>query len=142
MDRYIERYADFGPTLLRIALGVIFLAHGAYLKLVVFTMAGTVGFFESLGLPGFSAYATVAAEIIGGILLILGIRVREAALVLVGVSLGATWAHLGFGWLFTNEGGGFEFPLFLAVASAVQVLIGPGALRLGGRNAARIARPA
>ncbi len=139
MDRLIERYADFGPTLLRVSLGIIFLAHGAYLKLVVFTMAGTVGFFESLGLPGIAAYATVAAEIIGGLLLILGIRVREAALVLVGVSLGATWAHLGFGWLFTNEGGGFEFPLFLAVASAVQVLIGPGALALGSERPARAA---
>lgn len=126
----MERYASYGPTLLRIALGIIFLAHSAYLKLVVFTLPGTVGFFESLGLPAIAAYAVIAAEIVGGIALILGVLVRPSALVLVVVSLGATWVHLGAGWLFSNEGGGWEYPLFLAVASLAQALMGPGALRL------------
>ncbi len=126
----MNRYAIYGPTLLRISLGIIFLAHSAYLKVMVFTVPGTVGFFESLGLPALLAYGTLAAEIIGGVLLILGVAVRPVAAVLFAVSLGATWAHLGAGWLFTNEGGGFEYPLFLAVSSAVQFLLGPGALRL------------
>lgn len=126
----MERYEAYGPTLLRVALGIIFLAHSAYLKLVVFTVAGTVDFFESLGLPAIAAYAVIAAEIVGGIALILGVLVRPAALVLALVSLGATWAHLGAGWLFTNEGGGWEYPLFLVVASLAQALLGPGALRL------------
>lgn len=126
----MERYENYAPTLLRVALGVIFLAHSAYLKVLVFTVAGTAGFFESLGLPAFVAYATMAAEIIGGTLLILGVRVREVAAVLAVVSLGATWAHLGAGWLFSNAGGGFEYPLFLAVTCFVLVLTGPGALRL------------
>ena len=116
-------YQALGPTLLRLALGTLYLAHGAYLKLVVFTLAGTVGFFQSLGLPAAVAYAVIAAEIVGGALLLLGIRVREAALVLTVVSLGATWAHSGAGWLFTNEGGGWEYPAFLAVATAAQALL-------------------
>lgn len=126
----MNKYEIYGPTLLRISLGIIFLAHSAYLKIVVFTVPGTVGFFESLGLPAVAAYATLAAEIVGGALLILGVAVRPTAAVLAVVALGAAWAHLSAGWLFTNEGGGFEYPLFLAIASVVQFLIGPGALRL------------
>ncbi|MEQ8859296.1 MAG: DoxX family protein [Pseudomonadales bacterium] len=126
----MQRYETYGPTLLRIALGIIFLAHSAYLKLGVFTLAGTLGFFESLGLPTITAYAVIAAEIGGGLALVFGVLVRPAAVALAVVSLGATWAHVGAGWLFTNEGGGWEYPLFLAVACAVQALLGPGALRL------------
>ena len=126
----MNKYEIYGPTLLRISLGIIFLAHSAYLKIVVFTVPGTVGFFESLGLPAVAAYATLTAEIVGGALLILGVAVRPAAAVLALIALGATWVHLSAGWLFTNEGGGFEYPLFLAIASVVQFLIGPGALRL------------
>lgn len=126
----MNRYEAYGPTLLRLSLGVIFLVHSAYLKVFVFTVPGTVAFFESLGLPAIVAYGTLIAEITGGVMLILGIRVREAAAVLAVVALGATWAHAGAGWVFSNPGGGWEYPLFLAVASAVQVLLGPGALRL------------
>jgi len=126
----MQRYEIYGPTLLRITLGIIFLAHSAYLKLVVFTIPGTVGFFESLGLPAFSAYAVILAEIAGGILLILGVRVRETAAVLAIVALGATWTHSGFGWVFSNQGGGWEYPLFLAIACIVQTLLGAGAWRV------------
>lgn len=124
------RLNEYGAALLRISLGVIFLAHSAYLKIVVFTVPGTVGFFESLGLPGFVAYAVMFAEIVGGVLLIVGIRVREVALVLAAVAAGATWAHFGAGWLFTNAGGGYEYPLFLTVTCLVQAMIGPGAFRI------------
>lgn len=53
-------------TILRVSLGILFLAH-AGLKIFVFTPAGTVGFFESLGLPGPLAYLVIAAELLGGI---------------------------------------------------------------------------
>jgi hypothetical protein len=56
-----NRTAPYAATLLRISLGVMFVMH-AYLKLAVFTMDGTVQFFESLGYPGFVAYLTVAAS--------------------------------------------------------------------------------
>ena len=128
----MNRYQAYGPTLLRIALGITFLAHSAYLKVFVFTVPGTVGFFESLGLPGFSAYLVLFAEIVGGVMLLAGIRVRETAAVLAVVALGATWAHAGAGWLFTNQGGGWEYPLFLATACAVQVLLGAGAASVDG----------
>ncbi len=122
--------AAWGAALLRIGLGVVYLAHSVYLKLVVFTLPGTAAFFESLGLPAALAYAVFLVETLGGVALILGVHTRLAALALLPVALGATWAHLGSGWLFTNAGGGFEYPLFLALATGAQVLLGSGALAL------------
>ncbi len=120
---------DYGALILRLALGTMFVAH-ALLKYFVFTLPGTVAFFESLGLPGFFAHLTFLAELVGGVLLILGIYARVVALVLVPVLLGATWAHIGNGWLFTNPKGGWEYPAFLTVAAVVQALIGDGAFAL------------
>src|SRR3546814_9634972 len=68
-----NRTAPYAALILRVALGVMFLVHSLYLKVFVFTVAGTVGFFESLGLPGLFAYLTILAEIGGGIALILEI---------------------------------------------------------------------
>ncbi len=119
--------APYGALLLRVALGTMFIAHSLYLKLVVFTLPGTAQFFQSLGLPGGLAYATFAAEAIGGVLLILGVKARWVALGLVPVLAGAAWAHAGNGWLFTNAGGGWEYPVFLAVAALAQALVGDGA---------------
>lgn len=120
---------DYGALILRLALGTMFVAH-ALLKYFVFTLPGTVAFFESLGLPGFFAHLTILAELVGGVLLILGVYARAVALVLVPVLLGATWAHIGNGWLFTNPKGGWEYPAFLTVAAVVQALIGDGAFAL------------
>lgn len=122
---------NYGTALLRISLGIIFIAHSFYLKLIVFTLPGTVSFFESIGLPAVLAYLTFAAEAIGGIALVLGLYARWAALCLIPIALGATWAHSGAGWVFSNAGGGWEYPLFLAIASAVVALQGNGGLALG-----------
>jgi putative oxidoreductase len=116
---------DIGILILRLSLGVMFIAHGL-LKVMVFTMPGTVGFFESVGFPGFTAYVVVAAEIGGGVLLVLGIETRRVALALVPVLLGATYVHLGNGWVFSNEHGGWEYPLFLTLVTIVQALLGSG----------------
>jgi putative oxidoreductase len=121
-----------GAWLLRVSLGVIFIAHSLYLKLAVFGLPGTAQYFASIGLPEFLAYVVFLAEALGGIALILGAYVRVAALLLVPVALGATWAHLGSGWLFQNPGGGWEYPLFLAAALLVQFFIGDGVAALRG----------
>ena len=118
--------SDYAATLLRVSSGVLFLAHGL-LKVNVFTVAGTVGYFESLGLPGFLAYLTIAAEIGGGLALILGVATRLVSLGLIPVLLGATWVHSGNGWLFSGEGGGWEYPLFWAVVQVAIALLGAGA---------------
>jgi putative oxidoreductase len=133
------RTAPYGALLLRVSLGVMFLAHSLYLKLVVFTLPGTVKFYESIGLPGIGAHATILVEAVAGLMLIAGYRTRLAALATLPVLLGATWVHAGKGWLFTNTGGGWEYPLFLAVAAAAQSLLGDGAyaFRAEARGRAR-----
>lgn len=117
----------YAITLLRLSLGSLALAHGL-LKVFVFTVPGTVGYFESLGLPGFLAYPTILAEVGGGLLLILGIYTRWISLALVPALLGATWVHSGNGWMFSNEGGGWEFPVFWTLALLVQAGLGGGRL--------------
>ena len=121
--------AAYGALLLRLALGTMFIAH-ALLKLYVFTLPGTAQFMQSLGLPGTLGYLTFGAELVGGTLLILGVYTRTVAVALVPILIGATWAHAGNGWVFTANGGGWEYPAFLSVAAFVQALVGEGAFAL------------
>lgn len=120
------RTAAYGAFLLRISLGTLALAHGL-LKVFVFTIPGTVGYFESIGYPGFFAYLVIAGEIGLGLALITGVYARAAALALVPILIGATLQHAPNGWVFSAEGGGWEFPAFWTIALVAQALIGPGA---------------
>ena len=125
----ITSTSNHGAFLTRITLGSILLAHGA-LKVFVFTIPGTVGFFESLGLPAFVAYLTIFGEVVGGTALILGIYPRLVALLSLPILVGAAWAHLGNGWLFSNEGGGWEFPVLLIVLALVVAIQGAGSFAI------------
>ena len=118
------RNAEYAALVLRVSLGIMFIAH-ALLKYFVFTLPGTAQFFASLGLPGVLGYVTFGAELVGGILLIAGVGTRIVALALVPILLGATWAHAGNGWVFNATGGGWEYPLFLIVISVVVALQAP-----------------
>ncbi len=122
-----EDAARTAAMLLRVALGVLFLAH-AGLKIFVFTPAGAAGYFGSLGLPGGLAYLTILAEVLGGVALIVGFQTSLVSLLLVPVLLGAAvLAHGPNGFWFSNEGGGWEYPAFWALALLVQSLLGGGA---------------
>ena len=119
--------AAYAALILRVSLGIMFIAH-ALLKIMVFTPAGTVGFFASLGVPGWFAYPTMGAELIGGALLVAGIQTRVVALALVPVLIGSiVLVHGANGWLYTNENGGWEYSVFLIMASFAQALLGDGA---------------
>ncbi len=120
---------EYAALILRIGLGVMFLSHGL-LKVMVFTLPGTAGFFEQVGFPGWLAYIVTFAEIGGGLLLIAGVAVRAVSLALIPVLLGAVFVHFGSGWVFSNPNGGWEYPAFLVLASVVQVLLGPGKFAL------------
>ena len=122
--------APYAAMVLRVSLGLMFLAHSVVLKIMVFTMPGTAQFFGSLGLPEFSAYLVVAAEIIGGTALVLGVKTRLAAALLLPVLFGAVWVHSGNGWVFSAANGGWEYPVFLIVAAVVQGLLGGGAFAM------------
>lgn len=123
--------ADWGTTLLRVALGIMFLAHSIVLKLLTFGLPGTAKFFEGVGLPGWLGYLTFAAEALGGLLLVLGVQARWVALALSPILLGAVFTvHLKNGWVFENTGGGWEYPAYLFVLCIAQTLLGDGALAL------------
>lgn len=121
----------YAALLLRLSLGILFIAHGL-LKVFVFTLPGTVAFFESVGLPGALAYVVVAAELGGGVLLILGVQTSLVALALVPVLIGATVVHLPNGWVFSNPNGGYEYPALWTVLLLVQSLLGAGAYAVMG----------
>jgi putative oxidoreductase len=123
------RTAPYAAFVLRLALGVMFVAHGL-MKLLVFTPAGTAKFFASVGFPGWLAYPVIAAELIGGLLLLVGVVPRWIAAVLCLELLGASTVHLHNGWAFTAPNGGWEYPVFLAVSSLALALLGDGALAL------------
>jgi putative oxidoreductase len=117
----------YGVTLLRISLGVMWIAH-ALLKLLVFTLPGTAQFFASVGFPGFLAYPVFAAEMLGGLALVFGVYARQVSLALAPVMAAAATVHLSNGWVFTNPKGGWEYPVFLTVASIALWLLGDGAM--------------
>lgn len=122
-----DRLTADAVFLLRVALGVMFIAHSWLLKLFVFTLPGTAEFFVSLGLPGWLAYAVFTVEAVAGPLLVLGIQARWVALVMLPVLAGATWAHWGNGWMFGYANGGWEYPAYLTLLAAVQFMLGDGA---------------
>ena len=130
-----SRTAPYAALILRITLGILFLAHTG-LKVFVFTPAGAAQFFGSLGLPPALAYLTIAVEAAGGIALILGIFTRWVSLALIPVLIGAiAFVHGPAGFFFNNPNGGWEYLAFWIAALVVQALLGNGALALQAGSA-------
>lgn len=120
------RTAPFAVLLLRVSMGIMFLAH-AGLKLFVFAPAGTAQFFGSLGLPPVLAYVTILVEVLGGVALILGFYTRLAALLLVPILVGAlVTVHASAGFFFSNPNGGWEFIAFWIAGLVAVALLGDG----------------
>jgi putative oxidoreductase len=103
------------------------------LKLGTFGLAGTMGYFASIGYPPVLGPVVIAAEILGGLALIAGIGVRWVSLGLVPLMLGALLQHTGNGWVFSGAGGGWEFPALWTVLLLVQAGLGAGAFALDAR---------
>jgi len=122
---------DIGLLVLRLAVGLILAAHGAQKLFGWFGgygIAGTAGFFESLGFrPGkLQALLAGSAEFFGGLLLAAGLATPLAALLIVSVMLVAIVSvHAGKG-LFASKGG-YEYNLVLAATAAALAFTGPGA---------------
>lgn len=120
------RTAPYAALVMRLALGIMFIAHGLT-KVFVFTPAGTASFFQSVGFPGFLAYPVMAFEVMGGLMLVLGIYARWVAAVAVVQLFAAATVHFGNGWSFTNANGGWEYPIYLSATALVLALMGDGA---------------
>ena len=122
--------ASYGAMLLRLILGIVYIMH-AYLALAVLGPAGMIAYQAKAGVP-FPEIATwylILAHGVGGILLVLGIFTRWAALANVLAMLGAiVFVHLKKG--FWAHEGGYEYVLVLLVATVAVAMIGGGAMSL------------
>jgi putative oxidoreductase len=126
----------WGITVLRVVVGIVFLAHG-WQKLFEIGVHGVAGFFGSAGipLPSVSAVIVTVVEFLGGIALIIGLFTRWAAALngfdmIVAILL----VHLKNGFL---KPGGYEHPLTLLAACIALVWLGPGEASLDGALAKR-----
>ena len=125
--------SDLARTILRFALGAVFIAHG-WQKFFQFTIPGAQGAFGTMGVPAAEIAAPVAAslELVGGAALILGLATRIVAAALAVEMLAAlALVHLPAG-MFVDQGG-LEFVLVLAAGAAALVLVGPGRLSVDGK---------
>ena len=127
-----EKLAPYGALVLRVGLGAMWIAH-ALLKWFVFTIPGFATWLGTQGLPSALAWPVFILELAGGLAILLGIYGRYVALLLIPIMSVAAWAHFPNGWLHTSQGGGWEYPVFLAVASLACGLIGDGACALRSR---------
>ncbi len=119
------RLAPYGSLLLRATLGIVFVAHALF-KVLVLGFPRTIAFFESFGFPGWAVYPVFAVELLGGLALIAGFKVRYVVPGLLAVLLGAFRVHGGNGWYFAQPNGGWEYLAVLAAGLIAVALLDPG----------------
>ncbi len=122
-----KQYSSYAPLVLRLAVGTVFAAHG-YLKL---TAGGPAisGFLASVGLPEFMAWPLILIELLGGLLLILGLFTRLAALLIAAIMVVAiVTVKLNVGLIAPPGAGmpGMELDLALLAGAVSIFLLGPG----------------
>jgi putative oxidoreductase len=136
---------DFVVTLLRLALGVVFFAHGAQKVLGWFGGFGfqaTLGFFtQQMHIPAVLAVLAMAAELLGGIGLLIGFLSRVAAFgIACNMVVAVALIHRHFGlfanWYGTQKGEGYEFHIFAITLCLAIMIKGSGALSID-RSASR-----
>ncbi|UVL27876.1 DoxX family protein [Pseudomonas donghuensis] len=134
LNAVVASRASWGLSIIRILVGIIFMAHGAQKLFGLFGgggLAGTAQFMESLGLaPGLlMALLSGGAEFFGGLALVIGLLVRPAALALTVTLIVAIFsAHIGNGLFMANNG--YEFALALMAGTLAVLVEGAGKLSL------------
>jgi putative oxidoreductase len=126
--------SDLGILVLRLGLGIMFMAHGLQKAFGLFAGPGIKAFSGMLSGLGFApaifwAYVAAYTELLGGLLLIIGIQVRPAAaLLLILIVTAAFKVHLGKGFFLSN--GGFEYTFIIAAICLALILSGAGKFSL------------
>jgi putative oxidoreductase len=129
MNTQSNAQAQYGITLLRVIVGLVFVMHGGQ-KLFVMGIDGVAGFFGQIGIPFAyaSAVLVTAVELLGGALLVAGLFTRFVTPLIAATMVGAIATVHGSKGFFLPEG--YEFALMLLVSSAALFLTGSGALAL------------
>lgn len=133
MNTVDDKFVPYGVFVLRLGLGSMWIAH-ALLKYFVFTIPGLASWLSTQGLPAIFAWPLFIMELVGGTAILLGLYGRQVSLLLILILLGATWIHFANGWVFSNQGGGWEYPIFLVIASLAYALMGDGVLAIKSRR--------
>ncbi|WP_264740801.1 DoxX family protein [Cytobacillus firmus] len=117
----MENRYEASTLILRIVLGISFFIHG--LSKFQGGIENTVGWFSSIGLPGFLAYGVALIEVVGGIALVLGLFTRIVAIIFVLLMVGAVIkVKLAAGFLGNGQMAGYELDLaFLAMAVSIAI---------------------
>ncbi|MDQ0178032.1 DoxX family protein [Bacillus chungangensis] len=114
---------ELAGFIVRIILGLTFFIHG-FAKFQG-GISNTVGFFESIGLPGFAAYATASIELVGGIAMILGIGTRIVSVLFAIIMAGALIKiKFAAGFMGSAQMAGYEFELALLAMSIHLAITG------------------
>jgi len=119
----MKKNYELGSLILRVILGISFLTHG----IIKFSagISGTVGWFDSIGIPGFLAYVIAIIEVVGGIAMILGIGTRIVALIFAIVMLGAIFTvKIPVGFTGNGQMAGWELDLAFLTMAVVLFLNG------------------
>jgi len=133
MFNWLDRLQPFGALLMRLVLGVILVAHG-YMKIIPKgALYNFTQFVAHLGIPAWLGYVAAFTEFFGGVLLILGLLTRLAALgAAIDMGVAIVKVHLHNGLTGHNGQPGFEFPLALLAISLMLVFTGCGLWGIDG----------
>lgn len=127
---FLDRYREFGPFFIRIALGLVMIGHGSQKLFGAFGgggLSGTAEFFNQIGIAPGLFWATIVAvvETFGGLFVLIGFLTRFAS-IFIGITMfvAMTWVHLQNGFFLSSRG--FEFTLVLFCMAVTLILVGPG----------------
>ncbi|MEH7388550.1 DoxX family protein [Bacillus sp. JJ1521] len=125
----MENKFELGNFIIRVVLGITFFVHG----LVKFQggIENTVGWFESIGIPGFAAYGVAIVELVGGIMLVLGLFSRIVSILFAVVMVGAiVKVKLAIGFLGDGQMAGYELDMAFLAMSVMLAITGSKAFAL------------
>ncbi len=120
---------DLASLLLRVSVGGMFVLHGIG-KAFVVGIDSVIEAFLAQGFPIWTVYFSTVLEILGGILLLLGLHTRAAALVLMPITVGILVYHFPNGWAFQSAGGGWEYPQLILIALLAIFLLDSGTYKV------------
>ena len=121
-------YARYGIFLLRVAIGIDWILH-ALLK-TYRGMHTHEALLAKNGITPLLAWPTFSLELIGGCAILLGWYTRQWTAILLVFLAVVVWVKWPVGWLYSNTGGGWEYPLFWLIAQLALLLAGSGAFAL------------